>query len=68
MSAPQPVNDPPPTTQTFNDVYFRILYIPLLVTLLVLLFIFVLMSTPSSIDARQSFIGGGLINFNKLFS
>jgi hypothetical protein len=66
MSDPsQPVN--PTQLPSFSDVYFRRLFIPLIISLVVLCFIFVLIVVPSDIDVKYKFIGGGLLNSLKKF-
>ncbi len=42
-----------------SDVYFRRLYIPFLITIIVLVFIYVMISEQSPITSSQTFIGGG---------
>ena len=48
-----------------SDVYFRRLFIPIVITLVVLVFIYVMISVPTSVDDGQTFIGGGTKNLLK---
>ena len=43
-----------------SDVYFRRLFIPFVITMIVLVFVFVMVSVPSDISDSQTFIGGGI--------
>jgi hypothetical protein len=61
MSDPsQPVS--PTSLPSFSDVYFRRLFIPLIIVIIVLMFVFVLLAVPSDVDTSYKFIGGGLIS------
>ncbi len=57
-----PSNLPP-----LSDVYFRRLFVPLVISILVLVFIFVMISSPTTIAETQTFIGGGNLNFLKKY-
>lgn len=52
---------PPFDLPKFSDVFFRRLFVPIIVSFIVLVFIFVMISVPTSMD-DQTFIGGGLKN------
>ena len=43
-----------------SDVYFRRLFIPFVISMIVLVFIYVMVSVPSDIADSQTFIGGGI--------
>lgn len=55
----------PTKLPVLSDVYFRRLFIPIVITLLVLVFIYVMVSVPTNIDDAQTFIGGGSKNILK---
>lgn len=57
-----PSNPTPPfSLPKFSDVFFRRLFVPIVVSFVMLAFIFVMISVPTDMP-DQSFIGGGLKN------
>lgn len=52
---------PPSSLPTFSDVFFRRLFIPIVISFVMLAFIFVMISVPTDIP-DQTYIGGGLKN------